>query len=165
MRRAKVCQRFYPGAPTALRVRIVVPSKEDNGLDSRVTAHPRMAPYLIVVDVDDSGNVVSVKAIPNPYAGEEHEHARGHGHLGRGEGMRHDEHGYAYGIGHGGGAGFFRFLSSLRPDAIIAYTIGPGAFYNAREMGIKVYRPRRTVGESVRALLAGELEEIREPNE
>ncbi|BBE42225.1 NifB/NifX family molybdenum-iron cluster-binding protein [Conexivisphaera calida] len=65
----------------------------------------------------------------------------------------------------GGGAGFFRFLSSLRPDALIAYTIGSGAFYNAREMGIKIYKPKRTVGESVKALLAGELEEIREPSE
>ncbi len=158
-------------------MRIVALSKEDNGLESRVTAHPRMAPYLIVVDVDDSGNVVSVRAVPNPYAGDErgHEHVHGHEHPGRGggEGAEHQEHGAGYGRGlgrgggggRGGGAGFFRFLSSLRPDAIIAYTIGSGAFYNAREMGIKIYRPRRTVGESVRALLAGELEEMREPSE
>ena len=131
-------------------MRVIAPSKEDDGLDSRVTGHPRMAPYIIVVDVDGSGNVSSVRAVPNPYAGDEHGHEHGHG----------EEH-----HGHGGGAGFFRFLSSLRPDAIVTYTLGPGAFYNMREMGIRIYRPRRTVGESVRALLAGELEEMAEPSE
>ncbi|MGC9117124.1 MAG: NifB/NifX family molybdenum-iron cluster-binding protein [Conexivisphaera sp.] len=138
-------------------MRVIAPSKEDRGLDSRVTAHPRMAPYLIVVDVDDSGNVVSVMAIPNPYAGDERGHGHEHERSGRGEGHR--------GHGRGGGAGFFRFLSSLRPDAIVAHTVGPGMFHSAREMGVRIYRPRRTVGESVRALLAGELEEVVEPSE
>ncbi|WP_174448481.1 NifB/NifX family molybdenum-iron cluster-binding protein [Conexivisphaera calida] len=90
-------------------MRIVALSKEDNGLDSRVTAHPRMAPYLIVVDVDDSGNIVSVRAVPNPYAGDEreHEHVHGHEHLGRGggEGAEHHEHGAGYGRGGGYGRG------------------------------------------------------------
>ena len=119
-----------------LRVRIVAPSKEDRGLESRVTAHPRRAPYIIVVDVDDSGNISSVRTIPNPYAGDEGEHG-------------------------GGGAGFSQFLSSLKPDAMVTY-VPPESrgFRETRDMGLKVYKPRRTVGESVKALLAGELEEV-----
>lgn len=156
-------------------MRIVALSKENNGLDSRVTAHPRMAPYFIVVDVDDSGNISSVRAIPNPYAEDEREHVHGHEHPGRGGvgGAEHDEHEHVHGLGRGlgrgggrgGGAGFFHFLASLRPDAVVTYTIGSGAFYRLREMGIRIYKPRRTVGESVRALLAGELEEMLEPAE
>ncbi|BBE41928.1 NifB/NifX family molybdenum-iron cluster-binding protein [Conexivisphaera calida] len=130
-------------------MRIVAPSKEDRGLDSRVTAHPRRAPYIIVVDVDDSGNISSVRAIPNPYAGDEAEH--GGGGAGRG------------GRAHGGegGAGFSQFLSSLKPDVMITY-VPPESrgFRETRDAGLKVYRPRRTVGESVKALLAGELEEV-----
>gem|GEM_PF-116938 len=136
-------------------MRIVVPSKEDRGLDSRITAHPRMAPYLVVVDVDEGGNVASVRSIPNPYAGDE----RGH---------HHEEHGHAHGVGMGGGVGmgFARFLGSLRPDAIITYTVGSGAFRRLSEQGVRIYRPKgHTVGEAVRALLAGELREMEGPTE
>jgi len=138
-------------------MRVIAPSKEDRGLDSRITAHPRMAPYFVVVDVDDGGNVTSIRSIPNPYAGDEHEH-------------HHEEHEHAHGMGMGRGGGmgmgFARFLSSLRPDAIITYTAGSGAFQRLTEQGIRIYRPKgHTVGESVKALLAGELREIEEPTE
>ncbi len=127
----------------------MVPSKEDRGLDSKITSHPRMAPYLVVVDVDEGGNVASVRSIPNPYAGDE----RGH---------HHEGHGHVHGVG----MGFARFLGSLRPDAIITYTVGSGAFRRLSEQGVRIYRPKgHTVGEAVRALLAGELREMEGPTE
>ncbi|MGC8614180.1 MAG: NifB/NifX family molybdenum-iron cluster-binding protein, partial [Conexivisphaera sp.] len=111
-------------------------------------AHPGRAPYIIVVDVDDSGNISSVKAIPNPYAGDEGEHGGG-------------------GAGHGGhahgderGTGFSQFLSSLKPDAMITYVPPESRGFQASSIGLSVYKPKRTVGESVKALLAGELEEV-----
>jgi hypothetical protein len=92
-----------------------------------------MAPYLVVVDVDEGGNVASVRSIPNPYAGDE----RGH---------HHEEHGHAHGMGMGGGVGmgFARFLDSLRPDAIITYTVGSGAFRRLSEQGSGSTGPRGT---------------------
>ncbi len=123
--------------------RIVMPLRDNSGMSSRVTGHPGRAPYFGVVELED-GHVVSFNIVPNPYASEHDEH--------------HEQHG---GHMHGG---FFAFLVSLAPTAVITYTIGPGAFYRLKEMGIRIYRPRgHTVEENIRAYLSSELEELAQP--
>lgn len=121
-----------------------MPLKENNGLESRVTGHPRMAPYFAVAEIDGTKQI-SFNIIENPYKGEEH----------------HEEHHHA-----GGGTQFFRFLESLMPNAFISYNVGEGAFYRFREMGVKMYMPKgHTVKENVDAFNAGELKELSGPSD
>ncbi|MGC9208805.1 MAG: NifB/NifX family molybdenum-iron cluster-binding protein [Nitrososphaeria archaeon] len=125
--------------------RIVMPLRDNSGMSSRVTGHPGRAPYFGVVELEGD-QVVSFKIVQNPYASEHDEHQEHHdGHM------------------HGG---FFAFLVSLRPTAVITYTIGPGAFYRLKDMGIRIYRPKgHTVEENIRAFLSSELEELAQPVE
>jgi predicted Fe-Mo cluster-binding NifX family protein len=123
-------------------MRIVMPLKENNGLESRVTGHPRMAPYFAVAEIDGTKQV-SLNIIENPYKGQHHE----------------EQH-------HEGGTQFFRFLEGLMPDAFISYNVGEGAFYRFKEMGVKMYAPKgHTVKENVDAFNAGELKELAGPSD
>ena len=130
-------------------MRIFVPLKENNGLNSMVTGHPGRAPFYAVVEVDGD-KIVSYKIYENQHAkeeNEEHEHCR------------HHEHG-----GHGGA--FLRIIFDQKPDAFITYIMGPGAFNALKQMGIKIYLPKgHTLQESVEGLIRGELKEMREPIE
>jgi len=130
-------------------MRIFVPLRENNGLNSRVTGHPGRAPFYAVVEVDGD-KIVSYQIYENQHAkgeNEEHEH-RGH-----------HEHG-----GHGGA--FLRIIFDQKPDAFITYIMGPGAFNVLKQMGIKIYLPKgHTLLESVEGLIRGELKEMREPIE
>jgi len=124
-------------------MKIVMPLRENNGPESKVTGHPRMAPYFAVVEIDGTRQV-SLNIIENPYKGEEH---------------RHEEH-------HQGGTQFFRFLEGLVPDAFISYNVGEGAFFRFREMGVKMYMPKgHTVKENIDAFIAGELKELAGPSD
>ncbi|MGC8661767.1 MAG: NifB/NifX family molybdenum-iron cluster-binding protein [Nitrososphaeria archaeon] len=124
-------------------MRIVMPLKENNGPESRVTGHPRMAPYFAVAEIDGAKQM-SLNIIENPYKGEEH----------------HEEH------HHQGGTQFFRFLEGLMPDAFISYNVGEGAFFRFKEMGVKMYMPKgHTVKENVQAFTAGELKELAGPSD
>ncbi len=127
-------------------MRIFVPLKDNNGLNSRVTGHPGRAPYYAVVEVEGN-KIVSYQIYENQHAAEEGEH---HGH---------HEHG-----GHGGV--FMRIIMDQKPDAFITYIMGPGAYNALKQMGIKIYLPKgHTLQESVEALINGELKEMKEPIE
>ncbi|MEM0097365.1 MAG: NifB/NifX family molybdenum-iron cluster-binding protein [Conexivisphaerales archaeon] len=126
-------------------MKVIMPVMENHGIESRVTGHPRMAPYFAVAKIngDDPG---TVDIIENPYKEENH-HAFHH-HEGNHEGANQ----------------FFKFLTDLEPDVLISYNIGPGAFYRFREIGVKMYLPKgHTVKENIDALKADTLTEISEP--
>ena len=127
-------------------MKVIMPVRENNGLESRVTGHPRMSPYFAAAEIKGD-DLVSADIIDNPYREESHE---GHHHEGNHEGVNR----------------FFKFLVDLKPDALISYNVGPGAFYRLKEIGIKMYLPNgHTVKENIDALKAGTLKEISEPSE
>jgi len=49
------------------------------------------------------------------------------------------EHGHGHGHGHGGGRLIIDLIVRSGVEAVIAYSIGPGAFYRLRDAGVKVY--------------------------
>jgi len=56
-----------------LKERIVIPAKDGNGLNARLSEHFSRAPYFIIVELED-GNISNVQAVPN-----ESEHFGGFG--------------------------------------------------------------------------------------
>ncbi|MFQ6086882.1 MAG: NifB/NifX family molybdenum-iron cluster-binding protein [Candidatus Bathyarchaeia archaeon] len=86
-------------------VRIVVPVEDESGLNARLSGHFGRAPYFVVIDLDENGNVLSQKSIPNVSE-----------HFG-GTGRPPDR------------------ILRLQPKALITYGMGPRAldiFQNAR---------------------------------
>lgn len=64
----------------------------------------------------------------------------------------------------GRGRSVVAFVSKLKPEVVIAKSVGPGAFEKLRALGIKVLKSDdRSAEEAVRRFLRGELEEMREP--
>lgn len=100
-----------------------MPLKENNGLESRVTGHPRMAPYFAVAAIDGTKQV-SFNIIENPYKGEEH----------------HEEHHHA-----GGGTQFFRFLESLMPMLSFHTMWGKAHSTGSRKWGLRCTCQRVTL--------------------
>jgi len=45
--------------------RIVVPVSEEKGLDSRLSEHFGRTPYFAIVELDESGDVLSLETVPN----------------------------------------------------------------------------------------------------
>jgi predicted Fe-Mo cluster-binding NifX family protein len=128
-------------------MRIFVPLKDNNGLNSRVTGHPGRAPFYAIVEIDVD-KIVSYQIYENQHAKEENEEHEHHGH---------HEHGR-----HGGA--FLRVILDKKPDVFITYIMGPGVFNALKQMGVKIYLPKgHTLQESVEGLLKGELKEMREP--
>jgi len=88
-----------------MAVRIVIPVEDESGLNARLSEHFGRAPYFAVIDLDENGNVLSQKSIPNIS-----EHFGGSG--------RPPDH-----------------ILQLQPNALITYGMGPralGIFQNAR---------------------------------
>ncbi|MCD6488245.1 MAG: NifB/NifX family molybdenum-iron cluster-binding protein [Desulfurococcales archaeon] len=68
--------------------------------------------------------------------------------------------------GSGRGRRVLSFVFSLRPDIVVVKSIGSGAFYNLREMGIRIYRTSdKYADEAIEKLVKGELEELKKPIE
>lgn len=66
----------------------------------------------------------------------------------------------------GRGRAVIALIRGLRPEAVIVKSIGPGAFHNLRELGIRIFRSDdRLAEEAVRRLIRGELREMEEPEE
>ena len=90
--------------------RIIFPVEDQKGLDAHLAPHFGRAPYYAVVDLDDSGKVLSVKSVPN--VGE---------HFG--------------GVGEAHGQ-----LLALKPNAIVAYGMGPRGLMSFQGAGIAVLK-------------------------
>lgn len=113
--------------------RVVVPSEDQKGLDARLAQHFGRAPYYTVVDLDENGKVSSVKTIPN---------------IG--------EHFGGVGEAHG-------HLLELKPNAIIAYGMGPRGLISFQNAGIAVLKANaNTVSEVITAYKEDKLQELTE---
>jgi predicted Fe-Mo cluster-binding NifX family protein len=116
-----------------LNERIVIPAEDSNGLDARLSEHFGRAPYFIIVELDEDGNIVNVQSVSN-----ESEHFGG-------VGSPPDR------------------ILQFRPNAVITYGMGPRALRIFQDAGVAVLRANAdTVKEVVEAYRQGRLEELTE---
>jgi predicted Fe-Mo cluster-binding NifX family protein len=113
--------------------KIVVPTADQSGLDGQLAEHFGRAPYFTVVDLDEKDEVSSVKTVPNVG-----EHFGGGGHM-------HDH------------------LLDLKPNAIIAYGMGPRGLTGFQSAGVAVLKANaNTVREVIAAYKDDKLQELTE---
>jgi predicted Fe-Mo cluster-binding NifX family protein len=111
--------------------RIVVPVESEAGLTARIAEHFGRAPYFAVVDLDEKGEVVSVKTELNKG---EHQGGAGHPH---------------------------ENLLALRPNVILACGMGPGGLTSFQNAGVNVLKATATtVREMITQFRAGGLEKL-----
>ena len=113
--------------------RIVIPSEDQQGLKAHLAQHFGRAPYYTVVDLDENGKVSNVQAVAN-----KGEHFGGVG----------EAHGH---------------LLELKPNAIVAYGMGPRGLISFQSAGIAVLKANaNTVNEVVEAYKEDKLQELTE---
>jgi predicted Fe-Mo cluster-binding NifX family protein len=113
--------------------RIVVPAANQEGLKANLAEHFGRTPYFAVVDLNDNGEVINVKTVPNVG-----EHAGGMGYT-------HDH------------------ILGLQPTAIIVYGMGPRGLNTFQSACVAVLRANaKTVGEVVTAYKDDQLQELTE---
>ncbi len=116
-----------------VRARIVVPTTDERGLNAQLAEHFGRAPYFAVVELDEKGEVASVKNVPNVG-----EHCGGTGHA-------HDN------------------ILELRPNALIVYGMGPRGLTGFQSAGVAVLKATaNTVREVVAAYKEDRLPELTE---
>ncbi len=116
-----------------MNVRLVVPSSEEKGLDSQLSQHFGRAPFYVVVDLDEKGNIISDSSIPNTSE-----------HFG-GVGVPPDR------------------IIQLKPNALVTYGLGSKALAMFQTAGVAVLRTEaNTVREVVSAYNNNELQELTE---
>jgi predicted Fe-Mo cluster-binding NifX family protein len=114
-------------------VRIVIPVMDESGLNARLSEHFGRAPYFSVVELDENGSISNQRTVSN--VGE---------HLG-GSGRRAD------------------FILQLKPNAIIAYGMGPRGLNIYQSVNVAVLRANaNTVREVITAYNKDELRELTE---
>jgi predicted Fe-Mo cluster-binding NifX family protein len=111
--------------------RIVIPVEDKLGLEGHVAQHFGRTPYFAVVDLDEKGQVLSVKTEPNTG-----EHMGGTGHP-------HDS------------------LLALKPDVIIACGMGPVGLRSFQNSGVTVLKAvDATVKGTINSFKEGKLTEL-----
>jgi predicted Fe-Mo cluster-binding NifX family protein len=111
--------------------RIMIPVEDEKGLDAQVAHHFGRAPYFAIVELDNN-NKAEVKIEPNKSE-----------HMGGVPGHSHES-----------------FLE-LKPDVVIAYSMGPGALNTFLSAGVKVLEANaNTVKGNVESFKEGKLEEL-----
>ncbi|MEM2142453.1 MAG: NifB/NifX family molybdenum-iron cluster-binding protein [Candidatus Thorarchaeota archaeon] len=111
--------------------RIVIPSDDQQG--KKLGAHFGRAPYLVLVEIDDSKGEVKTSV-----------HENRSSHLG-GHGFTHDN------------------VMQMRPDAVIVSGIGPRGLELFRRAGISVLQARSTsIEEIISAYMSGSLNAVTE---
>ena len=129
----KMLQNFKRKGGGQMSVRIVIPVVDETGLDARLSEHFGRAPYFAVVELDESGQVVNQRTVPN--VGE---------HFG-GSGRRADS------------------ILQLKPNAIITYGMGPRGLSIYQSVRVAVLRANaKTVREVIVAYNMDELKELTE---
>lgn len=112
---------------------IIVPVSDKNGLNSHIAEHFGRAPFYAVVALNEDGKVENMTTIEN-----RGEHFRGEGHM-------HDH------------------ILEQKPDAIIAYGIGPRGLTGFQDAGIAVLKANaETVKDVIDAYTDDRLEELTE---
>jgi predicted Fe-Mo cluster-binding NifX family protein len=113
--------------------KIVVPVEDKKGLEARLSEHFGRAPYFVVVELDESGQIASLRTISNF---DEHFGGRGHAH---------DN------------------ILSEKPDFLIVYGMGPRGLDSMAEAGVSVLRAEgNTVQDVLMAYKENRLEELTE---
>jgi predicted Fe-Mo cluster-binding NifX family protein len=113
--------------------RIVIPVLDESGLNARLSEHFGRAPYFAVIDLDENGNVLSLRTESNVSE-----------HFG-GTGRPTDR------------------ILQLQPNALITYGMGPRALSIFQDAGVAVLRANEnTAKEVVAAYTKNELVELTE---
>ena len=113
--------------------RIIVPTVGQEGLNAYLAEHFGRAPYFAVVDLNENGDVVNVKTVPN--VGER---------TGR-MGQPHD------------------VVLGLQPNAIIVYGMGRRGLMSFQSVGVAVLRANaNTISEVIAAYKENKLQELTE---
>ena len=116
-----------------MRDKIVIPVADESGLNAQLAEHFGRAPYFAIVDLDENGEVSSVRTIPNIG-----EHAGG-------VGQTHDH------------------ILELKPNAIIVYGMGPRGLIGFQNAGVAVLRAAAdTVKDVIAAYRDDKLQELTE---
>jgi len=114
-------------------VRIVIPVVDESGLDAQISEHFGRTPFFAVIDLDENGQMIDQKTVPN--AGE---------HF-------------------GGGGRRAGFILNLKPNVIIAYGMGPRGLSIYQGEQVAVLRANsHTVKDVIIAYNRDELEELTE---
>jgi predicted Fe-Mo cluster-binding NifX family protein len=112
--------------------RIMIPIEDETGLSAQIAHHFGRAPYFAIVEVDDSQKTPKVTIEPNKSE-----------HMGGAAGHSHES-----------------FLA-LKPDFVIAYTMGPGALNTFLKAGVTVLAATEpTVGANIELFRKGQLKEL-----
>jgi predicted Fe-Mo cluster-binding NifX family protein len=112
--------------------RIMMPVEDETGLEAQVAHHFGRAPYFALVEFDENNKTFKVNTEPNRSE-----------HMGGAPGHSHES-----------------FLA-LKPDVVIAYTMGPGALNTFIDAGIKVLEATaNTVEGNIESFKEGKLKEL-----
>jgi predicted Fe-Mo cluster-binding NifX family protein len=111
--------------------RIMLPVEDEKGLEAKVAHHFGMAPYFAIVEIDEK-KPLKVKTEPNKSE-----------HMGGPAGHSHES-----------------FLA-LKPDVVIAYSMGPGALNTFKDAGIPILEANAdTVKGNIESFKEGKLKEL-----
>jgi predicted Fe-Mo cluster-binding NifX family protein len=112
--------------------RIMMPVEDEAGLEAQVAHHFGRAPYFAIVELDEKQKTLKVKTEPNSSE-----------HMGGAPGHSHES-----------------FLA-LKPDVVVAHTMGPGALSTFQNAGITVLEATaNTVKGNIESFKEGKLKEI-----
>ena len=112
--------------------RIMMPVEDATGLEAKLAHHFGRAPYFAIVEFDENNKTSKVNIEPNRSE-----------HMGGAPGHSHDS-----------------FLA-LKPDFVIAYTMGPGALNTFLDAGIKVLEATaNTVKGNIQSFKEGKLKDL-----
>jgi predicted Fe-Mo cluster-binding NifX family protein len=112
--------------------RIMMPVEDEAGLDAQVAHHFGRAPYFAIVELDENQKTLKVKTEPNRSE-----------HMGGALGHSHES-----------------FLA-LKPDVVVAYTMGPGALSTFQNAGITILKAtENTVKGNIESFKDGKLKEL-----
>ena len=112
--------------------RIMMPVEDEAGLEAKVAHHFGRAPYFAIVELDETQEIPKVETEPNRSE-----------HMGGAPGHSHES-----------------FLA-LKPDVVVAYTMGPGALNTFIGAGITVLTATaNTVKGNVESFKEGKLKEL-----
>ena len=112
--------------------RIMMPVEDEAGLEAKVAHHFGRAPYFAIVELDETQEIPKVETEPNRSE-----------HMGGAPGHSHES-----------------FLA-LKPDIVVAYTMGPGALNTFQNAGITVLKAiENTVKGNIESFKEGKLKEM-----
>lgn len=112
--------------------RIMVPVEDESGLEAQVAHHFGRAPYFAIVELDETQETPKVRTEPNRSE-----------HMGGAPGHSHES-----------------FLA-LKPDVVVAYSMGPGALNTFQNAGVTVLEATsNTVKSNIESYKEGKLQEL-----